>query len=116
MRAELKRLHMATGATFVYVTHDQSEAMTLSSKVCLIKEGVLQQYCPPLTLYGEPANLFCADFMGNPTMNFISCHGIKKDQAVELTCPAFLCSFHAEPTAGAAGGRGLCFRRKTGIC
>ena len=50
MRAELKRLHMATGATFVYVTHDQSEAMTLSSKVCLIKEGVLQQYCPPLAL------------------------------------------------------------------
>ena len=93
MRAELKRLHMATGATFVYVTHDQSEAMTLSSKVCLIKEGVLQQYCPPLTLYGEPANLFCADFMGNPTMNFISCHGIKKDQAVELTCRHFSVRF-----------------------
>ena len=89
MRAELKRLHMATGATFVYVTHDQSEAMTLSSKVCLIKEGVLQQYCPPLALYGEPANLFCADFMGNPTMNFIPCQGVKKDQAVELTCRHF---------------------------
>ncbi len=71
MRAELKRLHVDTDSTFVYVTHDQLEAMTLSSKVCLMEKGVLQQYAPPLTMYLEPENLFVADFMGSPTMNFI---------------------------------------------
>ena len=72
MRAELKRLHKETGATFVYVTHDQLEAMTLSTKVCLLQEGELQQYEPPLMVYHEPANVFVADFVGSPTMNFIS--------------------------------------------
>ena len=73
MRTELKRLHAETGATFVYVTHDQLEAMTLSTKVCLMKNGVLQQYSPPLQIYGTPNNTFVADFMGNPTINLISC-------------------------------------------
>ncbi len=84
MRAELKRLHMTTGSTFVYVTHDQSEAMTLSTKVALIKLGLLQQYCPPLELYGEPNNIFCADFMGNPSMNFVNMHGTKKGDKILL--------------------------------
>ncbi len=71
MRTELKRLHKDTDSTFVYVTHDQLEAMTLSTRVCIMNAGVLQQYAPPLTMYNRPANLFVADFMGNPTMNFI---------------------------------------------
>ena len=71
MRTELKRLHLDTNSTFVYVTHDQLEAMTLATRVCLMKEGVLQQYDPPLTVYNRPQNLFVADFVGNPTMNFI---------------------------------------------
>ena len=71
MRTELKRLHVDTDSTFVYVTHDQLEAMTLASRVCLMNTGVMQQYDPPLTLYGRPKNLFVADFVGNPTMNFI---------------------------------------------
>ena len=71
MRAELKRLHSDTNSTFVYVTHDQLEAMTLSTQVCLMNEGLLQQYAPPLTIYNDPANLFVAEFVGNPTMNFI---------------------------------------------
>lgn len=71
MRIELKRLHTDTDSTFVYVTHDQLEAMTLSSKICLIKNGVLQQYDPPIETYSNPANLFVADFVGNPSMNFI---------------------------------------------
>ena len=71
MRTELKRLHRDTDSTFVYVTHDQLEAMTLSTRVCIMENGLLQQYDPPLTMYGNPANLFVADFMGNPTMNFI---------------------------------------------
>ena len=72
MRTELKRLHRDTDSTFVYVTHDQLEAMTLSTNVCIMENGVLQQFAPPLEMYGNPANLFVADFMGNPTMNFMS--------------------------------------------
>ena len=71
MRTELKRLHADTDSTFVYVTHDQLEAMTLATRICLIKTGILQQYDPPLTVYNDPNNLFVADFVGNPTMNFI---------------------------------------------
>ena len=71
MRTELKRLHANTDSTFVYVTHDQLEAMTLATKVCLMDTGVLQQYDPPLTVYNKPNNLFVADFVGNPAMNFI---------------------------------------------
>ena len=71
MRTELKRLHTDTNSTFVYVTHDQLEAMTLSTQVCLMNEGLLQQYAPPLKIYSDPANLFVAEFVGNPTMNFI---------------------------------------------
>ena len=73
MRTELKRLHKDTDATFVYVTHDQLEAMTLSSRICLMSKGVVQQFDAPLTVYNRPANLFVADFVGNPTMNFIDC-------------------------------------------
>ena len=71
MRTELKRLHRDTDSTFVYVTHDQLEAMTLSTRVCIMEKGLLQQYAPPLEMYNNPANRFVADFMGNPTMNFL---------------------------------------------
>ena len=71
MRTELKRLHMDTNSTFIYVTHDQMEAMTLSTKVCLMENGILQQFAPPLEIYNKPKNIFVADFMGNPTINFI---------------------------------------------
>ena len=75
MRYELQRLHVETGSTFVYVTHDQMEAMTLSTRICLINNGVLQQYEPPLTVYSHPNNLFVADFVGNPSINFIDAKG-----------------------------------------
>ncbi len=93
MRAELKRLHAATKATFVYVTHDQAEAMTLSSKICLMKNGRLQQYSPPLELYARPSNLFCADFMGNPGMNFIPCTAKRADSALLLEAEPFNAKF-----------------------
>ena len=80
MRTELKRLHMETNSTFVYVTHDQLEAMTLATEVCLMEKGLLQQYDPPLTVYANPNNLFVADFVGNPTMNFINAEVIKHDK------------------------------------
>ena len=86
MRYELQRLHVETGSTFVYVTHDQMEAMTLATQICLINNGVLQQYEPPLDVYHRPANLFVADFVGNPSINFVEARGAQRaDGAVELT-------------------------------
>jgi len=86
MRTELKRLHSDTNSTFVYVTHDQLEAMTLSTRVCLMETGVLQQYAPPLEIYNQPANLFVASFVGNPTMNFLPAQVEQSDgQALTLT-------------------------------
>ena len=79
MRYELQRLHVETGSTFVYVTHDQMEAMTLASEICLINNGVLQQYQPPLEVYKKPSNLFVADFVGNPSINFVDGKGEGKD-------------------------------------
>lgn len=81
MRTELKRLHRETGATFIYVTHDQLEAMTLATKICLLDHGILQQYAPPLTIYSNPANTFVADFVGNPTINLLvaTCRSIDGD-------------------------------------
>ena len=72
MRSELKRLHLDTDSTFVYVTHDQLEAMTLATRICLMKKGKLQQFDAPLTVYNRPANAFTADFIGNPSINLIS--------------------------------------------
>ena len=86
MRYELQRLHLETGSTFVYVTHDQMEAMTLATQICLIENGVLQQYDAPLTVYHQPNNLFVADFVGNPSINFVEAKGAQRaDGAVELT-------------------------------
>ena len=79
MRYELQRLHVETGSTFVYVTHDQMEAMTLATKICLLNNGVLQQYAVPLTVYSEPENTFVADFVGNPSINFIEAKGVQKE-------------------------------------
>ena len=86
MRYELQRLHVETGATFVYVTHDQMEAMTLATQICLINNGVLQQYEPPLTVYSRPQNLFVADFVGNPSINFMEAKGAQSaDGSIALT-------------------------------
>ncbi len=72
MRAELKRLHHIAGATTIYVTHDQVEALTMSSIIAVMKEGVLQQLDTPDNIYHYPANLFVADFIGNPKINLLS--------------------------------------------
>jgi multiple sugar transport system ATP-binding protein len=70
-RAELARLHRRLGATVVYVTHDQEEAMTLGWRVAVMKDGFLQQVAPPMELYRRPANRFVAEFVGSPGMNFL---------------------------------------------
>jgi multiple sugar transport system ATP-binding protein len=73
MRTEIKKLHQNLGASMVYVTHDQIEAMTLATKIVVMKDGVIQQVGTPAEIYSKPANLFVADFMGSPAMNLIPC-------------------------------------------
>jgi multiple sugar transport system ATP-binding protein len=72
MRTEIKRLHQRMKTTIVYVTHDQIEAMTLATKIAVLKDGMLQQFGTPAEIYNNPANLFVADFMGSPAMNLLS--------------------------------------------
>jgi multiple sugar transport system ATP-binding protein len=71
MRGELKRLQHQLGTTTIYVTHDQAEAMTLASRVAVMKKGRLQQFDTPMNIYNYPANRFVAEFVGSPSMNFI---------------------------------------------
>jgi multiple sugar transport system ATP-binding protein len=71
MRTEIKRLHQTTGTTIVYVTHDQIEAMTLATKIAVLKDGEVQQVGTPQEIYNRPSNLFVADFMGSPAMNLM---------------------------------------------
>ena len=71
MRAEIKRLHQASGTTSVYVTHDQVEAMTLGSRIAVMKGGVVQQLGTPSEIYNHPANTYVATFIGSPTMNLL---------------------------------------------
>ncbi|HKR12854.1 MAG TPA: ABC transporter ATP-binding protein [Pyrinomonadaceae bacterium] len=71
MRGELKRLQHQLGTTTIYVTHDQAEAMTLASRVAVMKRGKLQQFDTPLNIYNRPANRFVAEFVGSPSMNFV---------------------------------------------
>ncbi len=70
MRAEISKLHQQLETTFIYVTHDQVEAMTMASRIAVINKGVLQQIDTPQNLYDAPSNLFVAGFMGSPAMNF----------------------------------------------
>ena len=75
MRSELKRLHQEMGTTMVYVTHDQIEALTLSTRIAIFFEGVLTQVDTPINIYTNPINLRVADFIGNPSINFVEARG-----------------------------------------
>jgi multiple sugar transport system ATP-binding protein len=79
MRTELARLHARLGTTTVYVTHDQTEAMTLGDRLVVMREGRVQQIDPPLTLYNQPANRFVASFMGSPPMNLLEGRIVRAD-------------------------------------
>jgi multiple sugar transport system ATP-binding protein len=72
LRAEMRRLHVRLGATMIHVTHDQVEAMSLSSRIAVLRDGLLQQAADPQTLYQRPANRFVAGFFGSPSMNFFA--------------------------------------------
>ena len=102
MRVEISRLHRRLGATMVYVTHDQIEAMTLGQRIVVLKDGVIQQIDTPMDLYAQPANLFVAAFLGSPGMNVLRGH-LRHDQRTGAR-PRRRC-------AGSAGGR----RRAAGL-
>jgi multiple sugar transport system ATP-binding protein len=87
MRAEIKKLHKDLGATSIYVTHDQIEAMTLADRIVAMHAGVVQQVGSPLELYDRPANLFVAGFIGSPAMNFLSARYEVKDGAACARLP-----------------------------
>ncbi|ESA34739.1 atp-binding subunit of an abc-type osmolyte transporter [Leptolyngbya sp. Heron Island J] len=70
-RAELNKLHKRLGTTFIYVTHDQVEAMTMGSRIAIMNQGILQQVDTPQTIYEQPNNIFVAGFLGSPSMNFL---------------------------------------------
>jgi len=70
-RIELQKQHQALHATFIYVTHDQVEAMTMGDRIAVMKDGILQQVAPPREIYDNPANMYVAGFIGSPTMNYI---------------------------------------------
>ncbi len=73
MRTELTKIHQRVGTTFVYVTHDQVEAMTMATRIVVMKDGLIQQVDTPQNLYDNPVNLFVAGFIGTPQMNFLNC-------------------------------------------
>ncbi|HMN49098.1 MAG TPA: sn-glycerol-3-phosphate ABC transporter ATP-binding protein UgpC [Ignavibacteriaceae bacterium] len=72
MRTEISKLHKQLGATMIYVTHDQTEAMTMGDRIVIMKDGIINQVDTPLNLYNKPANLFVAGFIGSPAMNFLN--------------------------------------------
>jgi multiple sugar transport system ATP-binding protein len=84
MRAELIRLHRELGGTFIYVTHDQVEAMTMGERVAVMERGALQQVAPPQEVYDKPANLFVAEFIGSPAMNFLDAEPAQQEGAPGL--------------------------------
>ncbi len=95
MRTELTKLHNRVETTFVYVTHDQVEAMTMATRIVVMKDGLIQQVDTPQTLYDKPVNIFVAGFIGTPQMNFLNGELVKKDDGVyfvyegnELKLPA----------------------------
>jgi multiple sugar transport system ATP-binding protein len=80
MRTEISRLHKNLGATMIYVTHDQTEAMTMGDKIVILKDGEVQQIGAPMELYGNPLNKFVAGFIGSPAMNFINGKIVQSDK------------------------------------
>jgi multiple sugar transport system ATP-binding protein len=98
MRAELKHLHHIAGATTVYVTHDQVEALTMSSQIAVMKEGLLQQLGTPDRVYHYPANLFVADFIGNPKVNLLD--GVVDERVQSISASSGPRRYPGDPEGG----------------
>lgn len=85
MRTEIKKLHQRLGTTFIYVTHDQTEAMTMGDRIVVMKDGVIQQVDSPQNLYKHPQNMFVAGFIGSPQMNFLDAEVKSKNGKIFLS-------------------------------
>ena len=88
-RAEISKLHKNLGTTFIYVTHDQTEAMTMATRIAVMNKGKLQQLDTPQVLYDHPANLFVAGFIGSPAMNFFNGRVVAEDGALFVDMGSF---------------------------
>ena len=95
-RAEISKLHQRLATTFIYVTHDQVEAMTMASRIAVMKDGVLQQVESPQNLYDHPANIFVAGFIGSPSMNFFDATIVESDGKMEVNAGGFRLEVPAE--------------------
>ena len=89
MRAEISKLHRRLGATMIYVTHDQVEAMTMADRIFIMNNGVLQQSGMPMEVYSKPASRFVAGFIGSPAMNFVDAKAVEADGGVFIDAGAF---------------------------
>ncbi len=96
MRTELEQLHHKLKTTTVYVTHDQVEAMTLGSRIAVMKDGVIHQYNSPQETYDHPSNQFVAGFIGSPAMNFLKAHVESKGETIVLVGTGFQLTFPKE--------------------
>ncbi len=96
MRSELQRIHKELGTTIIYVTHDQVEALTMSTKIALFKKGELSQVAPPMELYMNPIDLEAADFIGNPRINFLAGKAKRDEEGLHVTCELDTYVFPAE--------------------
>ncbi len=99
-RAEIAKLHQRLQTTFIYVTHDQVEAMTMGTRICVLNEGIIQQVNTPQALYSNPANIFVAGFIGSPAMNFFDGVLMADGEALSVDTGAFTLNIdpaHAEP-------------------
>ena len=95
MRAEISKLHQKLNTTMIYVTHDQTEAMTMATRIVILKDGIIQQVGSPKTVYNHPGNMFVAGFIGSPAMNFVrgafdGSHFVT--ETLKLTLPAKKCA------------------------
>lgn len=88
-RAQLTRLHQRLQTTFIYVTHDQVEAMTMASRIAVMKDGILQQIDTPTSLYNDPHNVFVGGFIGSPSMNFFDATLVENDGKLEINTGGF---------------------------
>jgi multiple sugar transport system ATP-binding protein len=89
-RAEISKLHQRLETTFIYVTHDQVEAMTMGTRIAVMKDGILQQIDSPQALYDTPTNVFVAGFIGSPSMNFLDARLVERDGKVAVDCGDFI--------------------------
>ncbi len=89
-RAEISKLHQRLETTFIYVTHDQVEAMTMGTRIAVMKDGLLQQIDSPQVLYDTPSNMFVAGFIGSPAMNFFDARLVERDGKVAVDCKDFI--------------------------